>query len=198
MESKKQKNYESELPENYKAVFVVDATTKKFNILMNLAALVLMLVLIIPAFLIIQPFKGLTEISPFSIIVFVVAMLAYIVLHELVHGAAYKLTTGHKLSFGITATVAYCGVPDIYIYRKASLIALLAPFAVFSIFFALTTVLISAPVEKFLSAVLFAIHFSGCIGDLYDTVLYLTKFKDPKTLMRDTGPKQTFYLPQYY
>ena len=30
---------------------------------------------------------------------------------------------------------------------------------------------------------------------IYDTWLYLTRFTDLKTLMRDTGPKQTFYNP---
>lgn len=195
MASKVHPYYETELPEGYEEALVVDATTKKFTIRMNLAALALMLAMIIPAYLIIQPLKGLPDIPPLSVIVFIAAMLAYIVLHELVHGAAYKLLTGYQLTFGFTATVAYCGVPDIYVYRKASLIALLAPFTVFSMVFALTTALIPTPIEKFLSAVLFAVHFSGCVGDLYDTALYLTKFKDPRTLMRDTGPRQTFYLP---
>ena len=38
------------------------------------------------------------------------------------------------------------------------------------------------------------IHIGGCVGDLYDAALYLFRFRDPLTLMRDTGPKQSFYL----
>ena len=42
--------------------------------------------------------------------------------------------------------------------------------------------------------VIFSLHVSGCVGDLYDAALYLFRFRDPLTLMRDTGPKQSFYL----
>lgn len=190
----KKKNYERELPEGYKAIYTVDATTKKFTIVMNLVALALMAVIIVPPALVIRPWDNPESISMISLLWFIAAMFAYIVLHELVHGAAYKLTTGQKLSFGFTASVAYCGVPDIYVYRKASLIALLAPFVVFSIVFGAATAIISNPVDKFMCFVLFAIHISGCVGDLYDSLLYLFKFRDPATLMRDTGPVQTFYL----
>ena len=194
-ENRKNRNYEPELPEGYGEALVVDATTKKFSIRMNLAALAAMLVIAVPAFFIIQPLKERPEANLLPVVVFMAALLAYVVLHELVHGAAYKLMTGHKLTFGFTATVAYCGVPDIYVYRKTALIALLAPFIVFSVVFALTAALVPTPVEKFLGVVLFALHFGGCVGDLYDTALFLTKLRDPGTLMRDTGPVQTFYLP---
>ena len=46
------------------------------------------------------------------------------------------------------------------------------------------------------AGILFAIHFGGCIGDLYMTALLLFRYKDPRTLMNDTGPKQTIYLPE--
>lgn len=190
----KKKNYEKELPEGYKEIFTVDATAKKFTIYMNLIAFVLVMAVAVPAFLILKPLENAEKIGIVSLLWFIAAMFAYIVLHELVHGAAYKLTTGQKLTFGFTASVAYCGVPDIYVYRKASLIALLAPFTVFSIVFIAATVIVSNPIDKFLCAVLFGIHFSGCVGDLYDSLLYIFKFRDSATLMRDTGPVQKFYL----
>ena len=43
-----------------------------------------------------------------------------------------------------------------------------------------------------MSAVLFALHFGGCVGDLHATYLLLFKFKGD-ILMKDTGPKQTYY-----
>ncbi|MBR5044032.1 MAG: hypothetical protein IKX66_01680, partial [Clostridia bacterium] len=52
--------------------------------------------------------------------------------------------------------------------------------------------LLSGPVS-FAFLVLFAFHFGGCVGDLYDTVLLLFRLKG-KLLMRDTGPMQTFYI----
>ena len=43
---------------------------------------------------------------------------------------------------------------------------------------------------------IFAIQISGCVGDMYVTWLFLTKYKDPRTLMRDTGPEQWMYAPE--
>ena len=44
------------------------------------------------------------------------------------------------------------------------------------------------------AVILLGLHIGGCAGDLYDTRLYFTRFRDPMTLMRDTGPAQTFYV----
>ena len=86
-------------------------------------------------------------------------------------------------------------MPDIYVYRRASLISLLAPFTVFTVVFGVLTALLPDPLDQTCMAVILAIHIGACAGDLYDTALYLFRFRDPRTLMRDTGPKQTFYLP---
>ena len=63
----------------------------------------------------------------------------------------------------------------------------------FSPFFLLAVLLIADPVSRYMAAFLLATHLGGCVGDLYDTGLYLFRFRDPDTLMQDTGPKQTFY-----
>ena len=188
-------HYESDLPEHYHAAFTIDAADKKTGIILNVIGAVIMIVLILPAVFILRPWTG--EIGKLSIglLIVTVTLFVYLVLHELTHGAAYKLLTGQKLTFGLTATVAYCGVPNIYVYRTASLIALLAPFVVFDIVFGSAVIALQDPMNKFLAWLVFSIHVGGCVGDLYDTGLYLTRFRDKRTLMRDTGPKQTFYLP---
>ncbi|MGM9680234.1 MAG: DUF3267 domain-containing protein [Eubacteriales bacterium] len=190
------RSFERDLPENYAAVMTVDAKSVKFGILMNLVALVIAVAVIIPVVLVCRPtdFFGNYRLS--RNLIFLVAIVAYIVLHELVHGIAYKLLTGQKLTFGITLTVAYCGVPDIYVYRRTAMIALLAPFVLFSVVFALPFFLLHDPWDLTYAAFLLGLHLGGCSGDLYDTVLYLFRFRDPRTLMQDTGPKQTFYLPK--
>lgn len=187
-------HWEAELPEGYEEVLSVDAKSKKFTIFMTVGSLILTVIPIVIAYFLIRPTDFYENFNPVSYFVALGALLVYIVLHELTHGAAYKLLTGRKLTFGMTLTVAYCGVPDIFVYRKAALISLLAPFTVFSVVFLAAAFLLPNPWDQFYAAVVFAIHFGGCIGDLYDTVLYLTRFRDPKTLMKDTGPKQTFYL----
>ena len=39
-------------------------------------------------------------------------------------------------------------------------------------------------------------HLGGCSGDAYVTLLLWTKFKDKRTLIRDTGPVQYIYVPE--
>ena len=190
------RSFEEALPEGYVPRLTVDCQSKKLGILMNLTALAIMVVLFVVFWRLIQPwdaFLAAPLLSLLKLVVFTMAVTAYIVLHELLHGAAYKLLTGHKLTFGLTWSAAYCGVPDIFVYRSAALIALLTPFVVFTIVFLLAVLLIADPVSRCMAAFLLVTHIGGCVGDLYDTGLYLFRFRDPATLMQDTGPKQTFY-----
>lgn len=189
----KNQNFERTLPEGYKEAYVIDATSGKFSLWLNVVAMALMVVVAVPLAVIIS---GMGEIHVNSTFLLVLCglLIAYTILHELTHGIAYKLMTGEKLTFGVTLTVAYCGVPKIFVYRKTAMIALLAPFTVYSILFIALMIILPDPTMKLAVALIFAIHFGGCAGDLYDTFIYLTKFRDPTTLMQDTGPKQTFYV----
>ncbi len=189
------KRFETELPGGYAEALTVDAKDKKTSVLLTVASLLLSAAVFVPALLIIRPTEFFASFEIYKYFLTIAAMLAYIVLHELTHGAAYKLLTRRKLTFGVSLTVAYCGVPDIWVYRSTALISLLAPFTVFSVIFTAATALLSDPVDKIYAAFLLALHAGGCVGDLYDTALYLFKLRDPRTLMRDTGPKQTFYVP---
>ena len=190
------KNFESVLPAGYREAYTVDAKDKKVVTLMNLAGVGIMAVIAAPLYFLIRPTDFLGHFSMARNLIFIAVMLAYIVLHELTHGAAYKLLTGRKLTFGLTLTVAFCGVPEIYVYRRASLIAVLAPFAVFTVVFGAAAALLPTAWDRFYAALLLAIHAGSCVGDLWNTLLYLTRFRDPRTLTRDTGPVQTFYLPE--
>ncbi len=184
------KHYEATLPEGYEEMAVVDAKNKKVSTLMTLASLVITAAFAVVGYLIIRP--TVADASPWELLLFMGIMLGYLVLHELVHGAAYKLLTHQKLTFGMTLTVAFCGVPTIYVYRKAALIALLSPFVVFTLIFG-GLIFIPVPLYRFAFTFMLGLHLGGCSGDLYVTGLYLFKFKDPTILMQDTGPKQTFY-----
>lgn len=188
------KSYELALPAGYRAAMVVDARDKKFLIFMNLAAILVGAAVIVSAVWFIGFQKVLEGFSKTGYFLLVGAMFAYIVLHELTHGLVYKLLTGQKLTFGITLAAAYCGVPDVFVYRRTALLALLAPFALFLPVFLLPVFLLDQGWLQFCSALLLTIHVSGCVGDLYDTYLYLFRFRSPDTLMQDTGPKQTFYV----
>lgn len=186
------KDYEIVLPQGYESVLTIDATDKKFALRMNLAALIPM----VPAMLLAWHMIWNTPVAyfPQKMLGFFAAMLLYVVLHELVHGAAYRVLTHRKLTFGLKLTCAYCGVPDIYCYRRTALISLLAPFTVFTILFAALAVFLGDTMLRACAVILLGMHLGGCSGDLYDSWLYLTRFRDPLTLMRDTGPAQTFYV----
>lgn len=195
-------NYYNDLPAGYREVFHIDAKSKKVGFALTAVSLVIT----VASLLVIGLLTDLSSIADavkegsilIPYLVLMVCLLSYIVLHELVHGAAYKALTYQKLTFGITLTVAFCGVPDIYTSRKTALIALTAPLVVFSIVFLalMTGFRTSNPVYFAVFSILFSIHLGGCVGDIYMTLLLATRFRNPELLMRDTGPAQTLYLPE--
>lgn len=194
-------NYVKELPQNYKEILHIDATHKKFGIIFNLIAL-LVLVAVLAVVLPTADYTAFAVLleNPVQLLLFEVgvllAIVAYIVLHELVHGVAYKALTGQKLTFGLKWSCAFCGVPDIYVYRKAALIALLAPFVVFTAIFIPGTIVFGCmrSVLYVPFGVLLGLHWGGCSGDLYMTGLLLFRYKDKGLLVRDTGPEQFLYV----
>lgn len=193
------KNYELNLPDGYIEAFKIDALNKKFGIIFNLISFVVLLLVLFLASLFINP-DELYNNEPHHVLiglaVFMLTMVLYVVLHEIVHGIAYKALTKQKLTFGLSWSCAFCGVPNIYTYRRTSLIALLAPFITFSIILIpLTAFLYFINPLVFLgSSFILGLHLGGCSGDIYMSILLLTKFKEKDTLINDTGPKQTIYV----
>lgn len=200
------KHFETELPQGYVEAKTIDAANKKTGIILNVLAAVIALVLFAVIWLVMfraEPIsQSIDRIRPekswltvVAIAVFAVGETLYLVLHELVHGLSYKLFTKQKLKFGLTLTCAYCGVPDIFVYRTAALVSVLAPFVVFIPVF-LVPMFFVPYLWKVVFALFLSLHVGGCVGDLYDAGLYVFRFRDKRTLMRDTGPKQIFYVPQ--
>lgn len=201
------KAFEKELPQGYTLKKHIDAKNARLGIILNAICIAVMVVVVLLAYVIgdaLGDFKGdmfyglepLQRILPLFITL--IAMLVYLVLHELVHGIAYKGLTGQRLTFGISWSCAFCGMPDIYTYRRTTLISVSAPLVVFSIVFlgAMIGLYFVHPLYYMLGAVLLGMHLGGCSGDVYVIYLLLCKFKDKKTLVRDTGPEQFFYVPE--
>lgn len=205
MKTIREQNFERELPSGYRQALYINAKEAKFGLILNLIAFGV-LVLVMAGAILSLSFGGMLLSDIFkmefsklnlSYLIFFISMFGYIVLHELVHGIAYKAMTGEKLTFGISWSCAFCGVPNIFTYRKTALIAVVAPFAVFTlIFIPLLLLLYSfSPLYYLIAAFIFGLHLGGCSGDLYVLYLLTKKFKNKKTLMRDTGPEQFFYVP---
>ena len=197
----KSDNFEKELPKGYELKLHINAKESKLTAIYLVLSFVPMLIAVAAACLIIEfvggGLRSLDSLyGSISLLVAVVVLIAYMVLHELVHGITYKALTGGKLTFGLRWNVAFCGVPDIYVYRKAAKMAVLMPFLVFNIVFvALTVGMYFVDGCAFLAAAfVLGTHIGGCVGDLHVTYMLDHKFKDNKTLMRDTGPEQFFYI----
>lgn len=180
-----------EIPDGYKEFKVIDAKNTKTILWFNVISLIMLVVAIVP-FIILKPidFSETYLFIPF-ILIMGFGMIVYIILHELTHGLVYKLYTKQKLTFGLTLFVAYCGVPNIYVSKRVALASVLAPFVTYSIILIPILILMPANLIYLALLIIFGIHFSGCVGDLYVTYI-LVKTKG-KVLMNDTGPKQTFY-----
>lgn len=199
----KQQNFERELPQGYRQVFYLNAKSVKVGVILNLVAIavlaVIMMIAVVALALLADEYKLDTDPvrALIALWVFLLAMIAYIVLHELVHGIAYKSLTGEKLTYGISWSCAFCGVPNIYTYRKTALVALVAPLVVFSVVLGGLCVWMFFVDHwfYFMSAFLLGLHLGGCSGDIY-MMMVLSKYKEPKLLMKDIGPEQTLYLPE--
>ena len=210
------KSFEREIPDGYELAKYMDARKVIFGLVMNILALIILLIVAFVNIMLlglagykVLAIENLYQTTRIGIIVGVVLSLIYIVFHELVHGYAYKKKTGEKLTFGMSWSCAYCGVPNIYVYRKPAIFAALAPFVFFgSIFLVLTVVSLSVIAitgnTKVLNVfytmyvaltILQGLHLGGCSGDVYVTLLLCGRFKDDRVLVRDTGPEQFFYIP---
>lgn len=197
---RKGRYFESELPENYCVAKTIDAKNTKVGIVLNLIALIpLAISLVVAYFAMGKPALFTDDIRiweyPIYFLVCFAILIVYIILHELVHGAVYKFFTHEKLTFGMTLTVAFCGVPKIYVYRKPALAAVLAPFVVFLPIFLTLCFVLPTSLMKMLAVFLLGMHVGGCSGDLWVGGLLIFKLRDNKTLINDTGPKQIFCVP---
>lgn len=192
------KHCKKELGEDYEKICEIDVGSTKTSVLLTVASLVVIVAIVLP--LLLTVYDGFFNHTTFveriiSLGVMLFVLIAYIILHELLHGIVYKAATKEKLVFGLTLTFAYCGVPNIYVARKYSLVACAAPLVVFGVIFVLTTVLFTVYLSiwyGFLAMILTAFHFGGCVGDIYVILLLLFVHRNTE-YVKDNGTKQEFF-----
>jgi hypothetical protein len=198
-DTQKLKNYYKDLPNGFVQDYVINAKKLSTGILLNgLALVIAVAVIIICYFIKFESFPVSIEFggfeTPLALIIFAVSIIVYIILHELTHGLFYKLLTKQKLTFGLTLTVAYCGLKEGYVNKKTSIIAMLAPFVIHSIWMLALIIFLPANIWALMVVLLFGLHFGGCIGDLYGTLILLFKYSKKQVLVNDDGPQQIFYI----
>ncbi len=195
------KHFEKELPAGYELAETLDPKSKRGKRigLIGLAFMAIGLTLTIVLIGANNIFDSIQDTKGsrlwLTLLIYFVILFLYIIVHELIHGLFYKIFTHQKLKFGMNGKVAYCGVPNIYVYKRAVMVILIAPCIVLTIAFLVPVILINNVLIRFLLGVLLVIQFSGCIYDLYDFFVLLFKYHDSKTLIYDDGPTQKFYVP---
>lgn len=183
------------LPDGYREIYSVDLQKdRKAALLVNLLAVVIAVLLIVPACFIVpistlfDTSEGMTMyfVKSFSLIVL---MILYMVLHELVHGIAMKLCGTQTVKYGFTGMYAFAGSSDYY-GKRAYIFIALAPVVLWGIVLALICTVVS--VEWFWVVYLIqVINLSGAAGDLFVTVRFLRFPND--ILVRDHGVSMNVY-----
>lgn len=167
---------------------------KKPALIVNLLSIAIMIVMVVIGCLI-CPIKsvfdmsnGLAELFARYAVLFV-GMIAYLILHELVHGICMKLFGAKKVKYGFTGLYAYAG-SDCYFGKKAYIIIALAPIIVWGIVLLIINPIVPQP-WFWVVYLIQVINISGAAGDLYVTVKFVRMPKD--IVVNDTGIEMTVY-----
>ncbi len=184
-----------ELPIGYKEIFSVNLQKdKKIAIIINVVAILIGVLMAVPM----NFYIPITTLFDFSqgvknyfarFIVLMVSMIAYLILHEAVHGVAMKICGTKKVKYGFTGLYAYAGSDDFY-GKKSYIFIALAPVVLWGIVLAVINCFVSANwfwVVYFIQIS----NISGAAGDFYVTAKF-SKMPDD-ILVKDCGVGMTVY-----
>ena len=180
-----------QLPEGYEQIYEVDLQKNtKIALILNLAALgVGLLMAVIVHFFV--PIGTLFDMSqgllPYTIRfgVLLGGMIAYIILHELIHGVTMKAFGVKKVRYGFTGLYAFAGC-DAYFDKRSYITVALAPVMFWGIVLLVLNLMVSAEwfwVVYFIQI----INLSGAAGDAYVTCKFSRMPADILVLDRGTG-----------
>lgn len=187
-------NYYKELPEGYVETSSFNMKKRRTAIIINIVSVFVMLPI---AFLLLKDRTvSVVLFGRFDLFMIVLSLLFLLcaTIHELIHGIIYKFFISEKLEFGFNLFFAYCGVPNVYVSKKTSLYSCLSPFVIFSIVLGMLMLFTSNSTVYTMSAILFACHTGGCVGDFY--LAYLLEKSPSDVLTKDDGPTMKIYNKQ--
>ena len=191
------KYFEYQLPENYEVIKVIDAKNKKTANALTIATLIITSIVVALGTMLYSVITKqrflFGQIEFWKWIIFFAVYILIIIIHELVHGLFYKIFTKEKLTFGLTFYVAYCGVPNLYVYKKTMIYTAMAPCVILSTLLLIPMFLVNNIYDFWLILLVFACHLGGCCGDIYSSYLLKFEYKNSTVLINDTGPTQTIY-----
>lgn len=187
----------NQLPEGYELDYSLDLNeNKKLFIKINLLAVLLLVPLVILFFLIIaytskEVFNNSMESESGKYLYFLIGVVLYIIIHELIHALFFRFASKGKLKFTFNLKMASASIPDAFFYKKPYLMAGLAPAVIMSVIFIVLLILTDGT-DFFLVYMLFLIHVCGCIGDFY--VSWKLRKYPEDTLIQDYGMGMRFFI----
>ena len=185
----------SQLPDGYREIYAIDLQkNKKLALLVNGLAIAITVLLAVPAHFAVS-IGTLFDMSRgygayfLRFGVLMVSIVAYMVLHELVHGVAMKLCGTKRVKYGFTGLYAFAGSEDYY--GKASYIFIaLAPVVLWGV--VLLVLQFFVPTSWFWVVYLVQIsNLSGAAGDYFVTLRFSRLPKD--ILVQDYGVGMKVY-----
>lgn len=184
------------LPENYAQIDKIELQSNRtIAIFVNLLAAGIALAMLVPMFFLVPIYTLMEGDLPLVLLklgVALVAMAAYFVLHELVHGLFFRIFGGKRVKFGFTGLYAYAGC-EAYCPRIPYLIISLSPILLLGAVIGVVQYFV--PVSWFWVVYLIQIiNVSGAAGDIYVTYKLLRYPAD--ALVQDTGVSMTVYAPE--
>ena len=183
------------LPDGYSQIYEIDLQkNKKKMFLVNGIALLISVLMVVPMCFYIP----ITELFSFEkgILQYFIRFaalfglsIAYMVLHELVHGITMKLCGTKKVKYGFTGLYAFAGSDDYY-DKKSYITIALAPIVLWGVVIAIINCFM--PREWFWVVYFLQImNISGAAGDMYVTFKFSKMPKD--ILVRDHGVGMKVY-----
>jgi len=179
----------TQLPAGYKQILHIDLQNdKKLMLIVNVLAVVISVVMIVVAAFF-MPLSRFWAFNLTQLVVLCLGFIAYMVLHELVHGITMRCFSEAKVKYGFTGMYAFAG-SDAYYCRKHYVIIALAPIVVWGIVLGILN--FAVPNNWFYVVYLIQLgNISGAAGDLY--VSWCFRKLPADILVRDTGVAMTVF-----
>ena len=185
----------NQLPAGYKEILSINLQKdKKLALIINVVGFFLMLVMAVPMHFVV-PISTLFDMSDgigayaVRFVVIIISLIAYIILHEIVHGITMRLCGTKKIKYGFTGLYAFAGSDDYY-DKKSYIIIALAPVVVWGIILAIINCIV--PENWFWVVYVIQIsNISGAAGDAYVTAKFSKLPED--ILVTDCGVGMTVY-----
>ena len=183
------------LPVHYKEIYSVnlqkDKKAARFLHLLALliaAAMVILANHFIPISSLFDGGAGLRN-GWIRFLVLIISLVAYMCLHELIHGMVMKICGTKKVRYGFTGMYFFAGSDDYY-GKKSYITIALAPVVVF--LFVLTAVAFLVPRDWFWTVYAVQIcNIAGAAGDIFVTIRFANMPKD--IVIKDSGVSMTVY-----